>query len=288
MNKLKQVEVLPAFSVTFTTQVEHLAAEAKDLSKSYADLTERMLKFADRFRTLWGKASALDGNNENGQHKAHFLKVLGEIVNSDNPSIWSRWVTIGKQAKELLPHKAALPPQRDSLYALALATKEGKRLERWIDDGKLTNESTIRDVLSLTRKKNRRTAAKDPKKRRLLPIGLEDATVLASIVRVARGLIYNNKPVVPTEIFVAASSGTLSRGLQAAFPKAMVHAVQTGHSMSKEQIGRAILHKSPYKSDQKCNEAEMPPYNSEQFCDSKVWSVAKKHGKRGALIWNVA
>ena len=159
MNKLKQVEVLPAFSVTFTTQVEHLAGEAKDLSKSYADLTERMLKFADRFRTLWGKASALDGNNENGQHKAHFLKVLGEVVSTDNRSIWSRWVTIGKQAKELLPHKAALPPQRDSLYALALATKEGKRLERWIDDGKLTNESTIRDVLSLTRKKNRRTAA---------------------------------------------------------------------------------------------------------------------------------
>ena len=159
MNKLKKVEVLPAFSVTFTTQVEQLAGEAKDLSKSYADLTERMLKFADRFRTLWGKASALDGNNDNGQHKAHFLKVLGEIVNTENRSIWSRWVTIGKQAKELLPHKAALPPQRDSLYALALATKEGKRLERWIDDGKLTNESTIRDVLSLTRKKNRRTVA---------------------------------------------------------------------------------------------------------------------------------
>ena len=159
MNKLKQVEVLPAFSVTFTTQVEHLAAEAKDLSKSYADLTERMLKFADRFRTLWDKASALDGNNENGQHKAHFLKVLGEVVRTDNRSIWSRWVTIGKQAKELLPHKAALPPQRDSLYALALATKEGKRLERWIDDGKLTNESTIRDVLSLTRKKNHSAAA---------------------------------------------------------------------------------------------------------------------------------
>ena len=67
-----------------------------------------------------------------------------------------------------------------------------------------------------------------------------------------------------------------------------VHVVQTGHAMSKEQIGRAVLHKSPYKSDQRCKEAEMPPYNSEQFYDSKLWSFLKKHGKPGALAWNVA
>ena len=160
MNKLKQAELLPALSVSFTTQVKELVGEAKNLSKSYADLTERKLKFADRFRTLWDEANSLDGNKDHGQHKAHFLKVLGQVVNTDNRSIWSRWVTIGKHAKELLPYKAALPSQRDSLYALALATKEGKHLERWIDDGKLTNESTMRDVQSLCKKRPRTTEKK--------------------------------------------------------------------------------------------------------------------------------
>ena len=159
MNKLKQAEVLPALAVTFTTHVKTLASDAKDLSKSYADLTERMLKFAGRFNTLWDEAHALDGNKDHGQHKTHFLKVLGQVVNTDNRSIWSRWNTIGKQVKELLPYKADLPPQRDSLYELAKATKAGKSLERWIDDKKLTSESTMREVKSLTGKKNRSAAA---------------------------------------------------------------------------------------------------------------------------------
>lgn len=143
-------------------------------------------------------------------------------------------------------------------------------------------------MLNVTKARAREYVAKDPKHRRLLPIGLEDQTVLASIVKVARSLTHKNKPVVPTEIWSVGSSGTLSRGLQAAFPNATVHVVQTGHSMSNAERGRANLHKSPYKFDQKCKEAEMPPYTSEPYYDSKVWSVVKKHGKKGALIWNVA
>lgn len=159
MNKLKHAEVLPALSTSFTSEVRQLAADAKELSQSYADLTERMLKFAERIMKLWEEASTLDGNKDNGQHKAHFLKALQQIINTDNRSIWSRWVTIGKHAKDLLPHKAALPPQRDSLYAVALANKEGKPLERWIDDGKITRESTMREVQLLCRKKKRSAAA---------------------------------------------------------------------------------------------------------------------------------
>jgi hypothetical protein len=158
MNKLRHADVLPALSTSFTSEVRQLAADAKELSKSYADLTERMLKFAERIMKLWEKASSLDGNKDNGQHKAHFLKALEQVVNTDNHSIWSRWVTIGKHAKDLLPYKAALPPQRDSLYAVALANKEGKPLVRWIDDGKLTAESTMREVQILCRKKKHKGA----------------------------------------------------------------------------------------------------------------------------------
>lgn len=159
MNKLPQVQVLPALSTSFTSEVRQLAAEAKELSQSYESLTERMLKFAERIMKLREKATQLDGDPENGQHQAHFRKAFRQLLNTDNDSIWSRWVTIGKHAKDLLPHKAALPPQRDSLYAVALATKEGKPLEQWIDKGKITRESTMREVQALCRKKKRSAAA---------------------------------------------------------------------------------------------------------------------------------
>lgn len=159
MNKLPQAEVLPALSTSFTAEVRQLAAEAKALSQSYADLTGRMLRFAERITKLWEEASSLDGNKDHGQHQAHFRKAFGQLLNTDNHSIWSRWVTIGKHAQDLLPYKGALPPQRDSLYAIALASKEGKPLEQWIGKGKITRESTMREVQALCRKKRRSAAA---------------------------------------------------------------------------------------------------------------------------------
>ncbi|MDH4079006.1 MAG: hypothetical protein OEU68_04245 [Nitrospira sp.] len=155
--KKKQVEVLPALTGTFATQVKELAADASDLSKSYADLTKRMLKFAHRFHELWEEARRLDGNKDNGQHAAHFHQILGSVVNTQNRSIWSRWNTIGKYTKQLVPHAVALPPQRDALYELALATKEGKRVGTWIENKKLTSESSFREVVALCKKKTRAT-----------------------------------------------------------------------------------------------------------------------------------
>lgn len=48
MNKLRHADVLPPLSASFTSEVRQLAADARELSKSYADLTGRMLKFAER------------------------------------------------------------------------------------------------------------------------------------------------------------------------------------------------------------------------------------------------
>jgi len=149
------VTVLPPFSSSFSKEVDSLASEAKDLQKSYKTLTERMLRFAVRFHDLWKEAHRLDGYKDNGQHTAHFRTVLGKIVNTDNPSIHSRWNTIGKHAKQLLPLVESLPPQRDALYELARATKEGKRVESWIEHDKLSAESSFRDVQALCKKKPR-------------------------------------------------------------------------------------------------------------------------------------
>lgn len=187
----KRVEVLPALSDTFTTQVKKLAAEASDLSKSYADLTERMLKFAERFHKLWEEAQRLDGGMENGQHTKYCQRVLGNFVNTQNQSIWSRWNTIGTHARSLMTHKSFLPPYRDSLYALAVATKEGKKVDKWIQDGKLTSACSVRDVKSLC-DKGKRTSAKRhvPKNLAAVTLCFKDFDLAATTLH---NLLLNNE-----------------------------------------------------------------------------------------------
>lgn len=121
--------------------------------------------------------------------------------------------------------------------------------------------------------------------RRILPSGLEHPSVFGSIIKVARSIVL---PEPITEIWTVGSSGTLSRGLQMAFPDIPVNVVQTGHKLSERELGRAKLYVSPYKFDSPVKESEMPPYNSEKFYDAKIWSFIKKYSKKNSLIWNVA
>jgi hypothetical protein len=143
----------------------------------------------------------------------------------------------------------------------------------WVENG----------MLNVTKARAREYAEAKPRSRRLLPIGLEDETVLGSIIKVARSI-----GIQPKEVWTVASSGTLSRGLQLAFPKAKFFAVQTGHSMTSEAAGRAEVIVSPYKYDKRVIDAEMPPYPSEPFYDAKVWRFVRERASQGALIWNVA
>ena len=138
-------------------------------------------------------------------------------------------------------------------------------------------------MLNVTMSKAKKYFESDPINRRLLPIGLDHPTVLGSIIKVARNLNVN-----PTEIWTVASSGTLSRGLQLAFPGIPVFAVQIGHKMNDYEKGRAKVMISSYKYDQEVEEEYLPPYPSEKYYDAKVWEFVKTHGKSGALIWNVA
>jgi len=148
----------------------------------------------------------------------------------------------------------------------------GGRIE-WVANG----------MLNVTQARARQYANKNPQKRRLLPIGLEDETVLGSIIKVAQGL-----KIAPKEVWTVASSGTLSRGLQLAFPKAKFFAVQTGHTLRAESAGRAKVLVSPYKFDKSVKNSDAPPYPSEAFYDAKLWQFVRNHGAKGALIWNVA
>jgi len=138
-------------------------------------------------------------------------------------------------------------------------------------------------MLNVTISKAKKYFLEDPIKRRLLPMGLDHSTVLGSIIKVARSIDVN-----PTEIWTVASSGTLTRGLQMAFPDVPVYAVQIGHKMNDYEKRRATVMVSPYKYDQRVEDEYLPPFESEKYYDAKVWEFVKTHGKPGALIWNVA
>jgi hypothetical protein len=138
--------------------------------------------------------------------------------------------------------------------------------------------------LNVTEKRAQDYVDKHPFTRKLLGLGLNDPTIQASIIKVARSLPLRKVE----EIWTVGGSGVLSRSLQMAFPHARVNIVSVGHTMKLEEIGRARLWRHPLKFTQDVPEEELPPYPSLRNYDAKIWSFAKKYGKPGALIWNVA
>lgn len=148
----------------------------------------------------------------------------------------------------------------------------------WIPDG----------MLNVTKARAKEYADLSPE-RKVLPLGLEHVTVLASIIKVARSL-----PIKPAVVWSVGSSGTLNRGLQLAWPDAEVHVVQVGHTMSQREIGRARHHISPYKFDKGVKKEDTPPFPSAPTYDAKCWSIMKEWHKgydyygKPILLWNVA
>ena len=138
---------------------------------------------------------------------------------------------------------------------------------KWVPNG----------MLSVTEKRARDYVEQDPKVRRLLPIGFDHDTVIASIIRVALSIDFR-----PNEVWTVGSSGTLTRGLQLAWPDADFHCVTVGH---KGNYGRAKLYQCelPFNKETKVK----PPFPSAPTYDAKAWEFIKAHASPGALFWNV-
>ena len=134
-------------------------------------------------------------------------------------------------------------------------------------------------MLSVTEKRARDYVAEDPMRRKLLPIGVDHPTAVACVARVAQGL-----PITPTEVWSVGSSGTLIRGLQAAWPSANFHCVLVGH---KGNYGLAKTYQSPLKFSQEVPWADLPPFPSVPSYDAKAWKFVMQYASKGALFWNV-
>ena len=132
-------------------------------------------------------------------------------------------------------------------------------------------------MLSVTEKRARDYVKENPNNRRLLPIGFDHPSVVASITRVAQSM-----DITPREVWTVGSSGTLTRGLQQAWPDASFHCVTVGH---KGDYGRAKVYKCeiPFNKETKVK----PPFPSAPTYDAKAWEFMKAHASPGALFWNV-
>jgi hypothetical protein len=113
---------------------------------------------------------------------------------------------------------------------------------------------------------------------RFLPLGFDVPEALALVAALARQLPYD-----PEEVWCVAGAGLLSRGLQAAWPRADHHAVRIG---MPPNVGRAKLWEAPEPFSR---DAERPPpFPSCSNYDAKAWQFIAEHARPGALFWNVA
>ena len=168
----------------------------------------------------------------------------------------------GKKAVIFMADRA-----KDKLHDYQLRAIESGATMKWVPNG----------MLSVTEKRARDYVAESPNSRRLLPIGFSDPSVVASIGRVAR-----NMDITPGEVWTVGSSGTLTRGLQQAWPDASFHCVTVGH---KGDYGRAKVYRCeiPFNRETKVK----PPFPSAPTYDAKAWEFMKEHASPGALFWNV-
>lgn len=86
----------------------------------------------------------------------------------------------------------------------------------------------------------------------------------------------------PKEVWTVSGSGTLTRGLQIAWPDAKFFTVRIG---SARDCGKASIFDAPEKFE---NDAkDPPPWPSCANYDAKAWQFMKRFGSAGALFWNV-
>lgn len=115
----------------------------------------------------------------------------------------------------------------------------------------------------------------------LAPFGVDMPATIETIAEAARAT-----GLRPDEVWCAAGSGTLARGLAKAWPLARRHVVQVGKKLGPEDVAGAMIHvaREPFERASKAD----VPFPSDPHYDAKAWEICK--ARRGAglvLFWNV-
>lgn len=116
---------------------------------------------------------------------------------------------------------------------------------------------------------------------RLMPFGADLPEAIAAIEQAARSL-----EIAPAEVWCAAGSGVLARGLARAWPDARRFAVQVGRDVSPDDVAGAEIIKADLPFGKPSSAAV--PFPSDPHYDAKAWEIAKaRHGAGLCVFWNV-
>ena len=130
----------------FKAGVKDLLDQWKPIKEGYANLAKQHLDFAKMIVKLWQQAKAFDRKSGSSLHKDYMREELQQLVQTDDPSILSRWRTIGEQADFLLPVSKHLPSDRDHLYQLATAVKKDKPVTEWVKSKKVHPAISVNEI----------------------------------------------------------------------------------------------------------------------------------------------
>ena len=114
-----------------------------------------------------------------------------------------------------------------------------------------------------------------------VPLGLKHEMVTAGMVKVASTIRE------PDEVYVATSTGVLTRALQIAWPNAKFTSVAVSRNMKAGELGRAEVISEPKAFTASEKTENLPPFPCIDTYDGKVWKFIPKNTGRNILFWNV-
>lgn len=116
----------------------------------------------------------------------------------------------------------------------------------------------------------------------LVPFGFDVEFAVEAIACAAASL-----RIEPDEVWCAAGSGVLARGLARAWPSARRHVVQVGRALNAADVAGAMIHDYPLPFGREGH--VRPPFPSDPHYDAKAWErCAARKGPGRVVFWNVA
>lgn len=114
-----------------------------------------------------------------------------------------------------------------------------------------------------------------------VPLGLKHEKVTAGIVKTALSI------KEPEEVYIATSTGVLTRALQIAWPNAKFTSVCVSRNMKQGELGRASAVSEPLAFIAGEKQDNLPPFPTIDTYDGKVWKYIPKNSDKDILFWNV-
>jgi hypothetical protein len=116
----------------------------------------------------------------------------------------------------------------------------------------------------------------------LVPFGADVPGAVEAIADAARSL-----RLTPDQVWCAAGSGVLARGLALAWPRADRHVVQVGRRLQPAEVAGAEIH--AYSLPFGAVARRTPPFPSDPHYDAKAWEICRQRRRGGGLVlfWNV-